>query len=217
MLSVQSFVNSPVPSNCYVLFDKDTSNDCINVDPGSKEETDLFTYLEEERLMPRYIILTHEHFDHCWGVNQLVEKYHIPILCSQLCSEAIKNEKWNFSVFYDNKEAFTIKSETISVESLNYVLVFNREEICFFITPGHTDASMCILTKKYLFTGDALIKDEKTVTKLPTGSLIKLKDSKKLFGTMQGKGYKVLPGHGDSFMLYGYNLNNFFEGIRNDQ
>ena len=124
MFEVHSFVNSPVTSNCYVLFGQTASNECIIVDPGSKDEKELLDYLWKEKLEPKYIILTHEHFDHCWGVNQLVEKYSLPIVCSELCADAIKYEKRNCSVFYDNMEAFTIKTETISVESINNTLFF---------------------------------------------------------------------------------------------
>ena len=59
MLEVHSFVNSPVTSNCYVLFDKSVSNECIIVDPGSKDEKELFDYLKKEKLEPKFIIHTH--------------------------------------------------------------------------------------------------------------------------------------------------------------
>lgn len=170
MLSIHTIVNKPVPSNCFVLYDKAVGRECIVVDPGSKSDDNLFDFLEEEGFVPQYIVLTHEHFDHCWGVNEFVEKYRVPIVCSELCADYIKYEKKNCSVFYDNNERFVINSPTISVESLNYVLPFAGTELHFFATPGHTDASVCFTVCKYLFTGDTLIKDLRTVTKLPTGS-----------------------------------------------
>ena len=201
MLEVRSFVNTPVTSNCYVLFDKGNGKDCIIIDPGSRDEQELFAYLSEEGLTPRFIILTHEHFDHCWGVNQLVDRYHIPVVCSQLCSEAIKYEKRNCSVFYDNKDAFVINRETISTESIDNVLKFGHHEIEFYHTPGHTDASISFVVEGFLFTGDTLIKGEKTVTKLPTGSIIKFEASMKLFKEMKNCGYVVYPGHEACFSL----------------
>ena len=118
MLSVHRLVNTPVTSNCHVLYDKDVSNDCVIIDPGSKSEKALFDFLKQEELIPKYIILTHEHFDHCWGVNALVAMYGVPVVCSQLCSEAIKYEKRNCSIFYDFFERLTITSVTISTESI---------------------------------------------------------------------------------------------------
>lgn len=211
MMTVRSFVNAPVTSNCYVLFDKDLGEDCIIIDPGSRSENELVAYLTEEGLTPRHIILTHEHFDHCWGVNQLVDLYHVPIVCSRLCAEAIQDEKRNCSLFYGNGEGFRIDSGTFSTESLGNALPFGRNEIRFFKTPGHTEASISLVVGQYLFTGDTLIKEERTVTKLPTGSSIKLRDSLSLYAKMQGKGYRVLPGHGEEFDLDGYNLNKCFK------
>lgn len=215
MLTVQSFVNSPVTSNCYVLFDRDFGNECIIVDPGSRSEKELIDYLVGESLIPKYIILTHEHFDHCWGVNELVELYQIPIICSELCAEAIKHEKQNCSVFYDNKDCFTINSEALSIESKNSVLFFYGYKIQFYSTFGHTDASVSFVVDKCLFTGDTLIKDEKTVTKLPTGSVEKLKGSLSIYSSFLGKNFKVFPGHGECFLLNEYELNKSWKGTNN--
>lgn len=212
MLTIHQFINCPVPSNCFVLYNKAVGRECIVVDPGSKSDVELSAFLEEEGLVPQYIILTHEHFDHCWGVNELVRKYQIPIVCSALCAECLPLEKRNCSVFYDYNERFVITSKTISVESLNNVLPFGGNEIRFFMTPGHTNASVCFTIEQNLFTGDTLIKDLRTVTKLPTGSVAKLQESIGLFKNMQGKEYMVYPGHGDLFKLDGYDLELMIKG-----
>ena len=207
MLTVKRFVNTPVTSNCYLLFDKEAGDDCIVVDPGSRKEDELIEFLSQEDLTPKYIILTHEHFDHCWSVNQIVSRFHIPIICSELCEEAIRYEKRNCSVFYDNKAAFVINSQTMSVESIGMKLTFAGDEVHFFKTPGHTEAGISFVVGSYLFTGDTLIKDDRTVTKLPTGSKERLKESMRLYAQMKGKGLTVCPGHGEEFELDGYDLN----------
>ena len=189
-----------------MVYDKAVSNECIIIDPGTKDNKELVVYISQQELSPAYIILTHEHFDHCWGVNELVQRFHIPIICTQLCAETVKDAKRNCSVFYDNTEAFVIDSDTISVEKLNFMLPFGNEELKFFVTPGHTDASISFTIGSCLFTGDTLIKDMRTVTKLPTGSIAKLKDTFETYRRLQGKKYKVCAGHGESFLLDGYDL-----------
>jgi glyoxylase-like metal-dependent hydrolase (beta-lactamase superfamily II) len=206
MFIVHQIINHPVPSNCFVLFDKAVGCECVVVDPGSKSDDELFVFFEEEGLVPKYIVLTHEHFDHCWGVNDLVEKYHIPIVCSALCAECIKYEKRNCSVFYDNNESFVITGEAITVESLNYLLPFAGTALRFIPTPGHTNASVCFTVGQNLFTGDTLIKDLRTVTKLPTGSAAKLKDTLDVLAELKGNGLTVCAGHGESFPLDDYKL-----------
>lgn len=204
MLVVKRIVNTPVPSNCFVVYDKSQSTKCIIVDPGTKDNKELVAFVSQHELSPVHIILTHEHFDHCWGVNDLLLRYHVPVICSALCGECIKYEKRNCSVFYDNSEAFVINSKTISVESLNYMLPYGNDEIKFYKTPGHSDASISFIINNYLFTGDTLINNTKIVTKLPTGSLDKLRKSMSLYSALKRDEYTVFPGHGDIFYLSDY-------------
>lgn len=212
MLVVKRIINTPVPSNCFVVYDKSENTNCIIVDPGTKDNEELIAYISEQELSPVYIILTHEHFDHCWGVNSFVKRYDVPILCSERCIECIKYDKKNCSVFYDINERFTIDSKSISVESLDYVLPFAGTRLQFFNTPGHSEASVCFTIGRHLFAGDTLIKDLRTVTKLPTGSVVKLRKTIDFLKQMQGKGYVVCPGHGEIFELDGYNLELMEEG-----
>lgn len=65
MFEVHSIVHTPVSFNCYVLFDKVVGNECVIVDLGSKDENELFDYPGKQRPVPMFIILSHEHFDHC--------------------------------------------------------------------------------------------------------------------------------------------------------
>ena len=205
MLSVKTYVNNPVASNCYVLFDKGKGKECIIVDPGSKYVESLFESLEAQVLIPKFIILTHEHFDHCWSVNAIVERFHIPIICSKLCAEAIGNEKKNCSVFFDNQTAFRINTATICSDECS-PFDYLGDKIVFYNTPGHTEAGISFTIGQYLFTGDTLIKDLRTVTKLPTGSRSRLLESLHLYSLLQGHAYHVCPGHGDLFLLDEYDL-----------
>ncbi len=206
-MQIKKFINDPVPSNSYVLFDKTKSSDCIVVDPGSKDISPLLSFLEENQLTVKYVILTHEHFDHCWGTDAIVEKYHSPIIFTKLCAECIREESRNCSAYYDSEEGFIIQHESISIEDLNYQLPFAGAILSFFRTPGHTDASMSFTMGRCLFTGDALIKDKRTYTKLPTGSIEGVKQSFRSIRLLQGKGYVIYPGHGEPFELDSYDLN----------
>ena len=204
---VKRFVNNPVPSNCYVVSLSEFDGDSVIIDPGSIDNNELLSFLTSRRLTPKYIILTHEHFDHAWGVNELVEKYSVPVVCSELCSQNIKDEWLNCFAQYDDNTQFVIKSKTISIESLQYKCSLIGGLFSFLKTPGHTDASMCVIAEKYLFTGDTLIHNLKTVTKLPTGDWGKLRDSIMMLREMKGMGRTVCPGHGEMFEFDKYDLN----------
>lgn len=204
---IHQIINQPIPSNCFVLSDYEFGNDCIIVDPGSLNNDTLLDYIQKNNLRPSNIILTHEHFDHCMGVNGIVDMFNTPIICSELCSKNIKDEKLNNSLFYDGITPFSVKGDIICTEEFDDVLSFARKDIHFYYTPGHTDASICFTIKGFLFTGDTLIKDMKTVTKLRSGSKEKLQDSLAQFALLKGNGYIVYPGHGETFDLDDYDLN----------
>ena len=91
--------NEPVNSNCFILFDKVVGLRCVVVDPGSENCAVIDMVLEKNKLIPEYIILTHEHFDHIWGCNYLVNKYSTRIICSKQCAFAIRDAKRNHSLF----------------------------------------------------------------------------------------------------------------------
>lgn len=206
MLEVHSFVNSPVTSNCYVLFDRTISDECIIVDPGSKDEKELFDYLGNEGLTPKYIILTHEHFDHCWGVNQLRNEFPtVKLVCTSSCSTAIQNRKKNYSIFYQ-QPGFDVEAADMDLESLGWSLDWYGYKLVFHPAQGHTVSGVMFTIANYIFTGDELIKGIKTVTKLKTGSKERLKDSMMVLEGMMGNDYVVCPGHGDIFSLDDHNL-----------
>lgn len=205
-LEVVQIVNEPVASNCFLLFDREVDNDCLVVDPGCENPDTLERKLLELDLFPKFIVLTHEHFDHVWGCNALIQKYHSKIICSAVCSEAIQDAKKNHSVFY-NQRGLVLPAADICIEDINFQWEWHNLDLLFFITEGHTNAGICFVVGNYLFTGDTLIKGIRTVTKLYCGSKEKLVVSIEKIKTMQGKGLRVCPGHGDEFDLDTYDLN----------
>ena len=76
--------------------------------------------------MPEYIFLTHEHFDHIWGVNLLKEIYNSHLICSLTCSQKIVNKKKNMSIFY-NQVGF----EIYPVDIIWYLQVGRQHQLQF--------------------------------------------------------------------------------------
>lgn len=206
MLTIHQIINNPVPSNCFVLYDKAVGRDCIVVDPGSENNSQLYQYLEKEQLIPEFIVLTHEHFDHCWSVNELRDTFPmVKLVCSRICSDAIQSGKKNYSVFHQ-QPGFEIKPAEIILDDMDWQLAWNGKEIKFYPAQGHSAAGIIFFIDNYVFTGDTLIKDIKTVTKLKTASKEKLKETLFMLEAEKGKGLVVCPGHGEMFELDGYDL-----------
>lgn len=202
MLEIKRFVNSPVSSNTYLISNENTYS-CIVIDPGSKEEPELMEYINEKGLSVDYILLTHEHFDHCWGVNGLIDKTEAKVVCTQNCKDKVLQPSNYFNKFYFNsEEEYSVKRVDIVVEDLEYVLDWNGINIGFIETQGHSPGGMCINIDNALFTGDTLLLNTKPVLMKRLGSSkVDFQASIfKLFSTYSE--YTIVyPGHGDSFCL----------------
>ena len=198
---IHQVFNSPVSSNCYVLHLPE-SQECLIIDPGSVDNKDLNIYLTQFKLIPTYIILTHHHFDHIWGVNDLMYRYRPQVISSRACSERIVDAKLNLSAYYSENE-FVLAPSDILVEEINYTFAWQGHVFAFIATTGHSESCISILVGNCLITGDALIKNTKTVTKLPGGNKSNLKATFHKFEELLliNKYLTVYPGHGEIFDL----------------
>ena len=105
----------------------------------------------------------------------------------------------NLSIYYDQVGFNSCKSDILT-EDINDKLIWNDHLLEFINTPGHTEGSICVFTENILFTGDTLIKNKATVTKLPGGSKEKLSFSINMLITRFAETKPlVFPGHGNSF------------------
>ena len=203
MIEITAFRNSPVNSNCFVVQSTNT-NKCIIIDPGSEDSSIIINFITNKDLTPDYIVLTHEHFDHIWGINHLKKEYPIQVICSIECAKNIADPKKNMSIFYD-QVGFNVQPADIILKESHNCFFWNNTELNFFSTPGHTKGSICLYFKNYLFTGDTLIKGLKTVTKLPGGSITELNKSLNFISkTFKLSNPMVYPGHNDCFFLNDY-------------
>lgn len=203
-MHVERIPNTPVTSNCFVLHEPNSS-ECLIIDPGSDDNSTLLDYIKQLELSPKTIILTHEHFDHIWGVVGLTDIFTFELICSQVCANAIVNPKKNLSLFHD-QVGFSVLNKVTSCEKLNNEFSWNGEQFKFIQTPGHSEGSISIQLDEMLFCGDLLIQDEKTVTKLPGGSMEKLRSSQSILKSRFCAETVVYSGHGDSFLFGDYFL-----------
>ena len=63
--------------NCYVLAHR-AGTDAIIVDPGQRAMGPLRRILEENRLTPAAVLLTHGHVDHIWSAQKVADMYGCP-------------------------------------------------------------------------------------------------------------------------------------------
>ena len=158
MLKVERFVNELMTSNCYVVYDEDTKR-CVVIDPGSEKSRREIQFIEEKGLALDYIIITHEHTDHNWGVNALREHFaDSKLICSEECSKHVKKaNRAYFLLYYDDPDyRYEIATADCFIRNGELIEWFGHQ-IKFVFTPGHSFGSVCIDIDRILFTGDTIM------------------------------------------------------------
>lgn len=80
MLTVKTFVFSPVQENTYVLSDEKDA--CCIIDPGcyfGNERRELQEYIEQQGLTPKMLVNTHCHLDHVFGNKFVYDTWGLPL------------------------------------------------------------------------------------------------------------------------------------------
>lgn len=204
MLKVERFINELMTSNCYLVVDE-VSGRCICIDPASERSLREMEYIETHKLTLDYIILTHEHTDHTWGCNALVEKFGAKVVCSERCKHNLANEfQAYFLLYYDNPDYhYTVCNVDMTIEKLGDLLEWSGYIVNFIHTPGHSMGSISILIDGVLFTGDTIMQSKPYINKR-NGSKEKFCESIDMILKTFPADTLIYPGHGDPFLLKEY-------------
>lgn len=154
-------VNSLFSSCTYVLDGGRWLVDCGDVEP-------VLQSLGESPL--RGVLLTHGHFDHIYGLNDLCDS--VPdarVYCSEWAREQLLDAKLNLSFYHETPFVFEYPERIVVVNDGDTVDLGNGQKVTAVATPGHTPGCITWMTEDVLFTGDAYIPGVKVVTNLPYG------------------------------------------------
>ena len=204
MLKIERFVNELMSSNCYLVVDE-ASKHCICIDPGSEKSIREIEYIETNKLRLDYIILTHEHTDHTWGCNSLVERFGAKVICSEVCKQNLTKEfQAYFLLYYNNPDYhYSVCKVDATTEELGDKLEWEKNTVKFVYTPGHSMWSICLLIDRKLFTGDTIMLSKPYINKR-NGSKEKFVESVSMVIDSFPADTLIYPGHGDPFLLKVY-------------
>ena len=184
-MKISVFQLGQLGANCYIVADENTKS-CAVVDPGG-QGAELAQWLQQQGLTPKYVLLTHGHFDHVGGVKQLVAACPgLPVYLhpndTKLTPDLCQGLWW--SDFYEDGDELQMDAITFRV----------------LHTPGHTPGSVCLQAGDVLLTGDTLFAGSCGRTDFPGGSWDQLMESFARLAMLPGD-YSVLSGHGDGTRL----------------
>ena len=184
-----NFKSDQIYANTYCFID---DTDALLIDAVQSDE--LVDFLLERKVKRIEILLTHGHG-----------------------KDILKNPRKNLSAMAnyinfmrEKSEDQTEKVDTISCIEVKCDQVLNNGEIYkwknlefeVYYTPGHSKDSVCYMfEKKYLFSGDTLMKQVEPILRFPGGSEQEYICITKPMLRSFSKSVIVFPGHGESFKI----------------
>lgn len=198
MIKVKDFVFNPIQVNSYVIYAE--NKDCFIVDPGCNSESEfqkLFSFIEENELKPKGIIITHFHFDHVMGCAGVVRKYNLSIsghadykLLFKHMDVKMQAQLFNFDFEMPPLPKHELKHDDEILLGNNVIKIIH--------VPGHSPCGIALYSEadKFVIVGDILFEGSIGRTDLYMG------DTGLLIGGIQKKLFclddetKVYSGHG---------------------
>jgi hydroxyacylglutathione hydrolase len=208
--------------NCYVLAPR-AGADAIVVDPGQRAMGTLRRILDENRLTPAAVLLTHGHIDHIWSAQKVGDTFGCPVFIHPEDRFMLSDPIHGFgprlgqlalgALFKEPKQVVELDRDGDKIELGGITVTVDH-------TPGHTRGSVVFRVDRagtqdpLAFTGDTLFKQTVGRTDLHGGS------GRDLLNSIVGKllvlddDTLVLPGHGESTTIgLERRTNPFLEGL----
>jgi hydroxyacylglutathione hydrolase len=172
-IRIERLVLSPYETNCYILVCQKTRDSLVVDAPADANR--IIDALQGTR--PRYILLTHDHYDHTGTLVSLRSRLKVPLAAHPADAADLKTPP----------EIVLKDDDTLTLGNL---------KIAALHTPGHTPGSLCFKTGKYLIAGDTIFPGG-------PGKTWSSGDFKKIIASITGKiltlpdDTEIYPGHGD--------------------
>ncbi len=173
-ISIEKLTLGPYETNTYIIICQRTKESLVIDAPAKASE--IINRLGGTK--PRYILLTHDHYDHTGVLVSLRARLKVP-LATHLESSFQLNTP---------PEILLKDGDSLSLGNLKIQVLH---------TPGHTPGSLCFKIGKYLFAGDTIFPGGPGRTETP-------EDFQQILASIKKKIFRlpddtmIFPGHGDS-------------------
>lgn len=189
---IAAFPSGPFYTNAYVLACPETRQAAI-IDPAPESADKIIRHINSKSLEPKYILLTHSHWDHIADVAALKGHYKIPVyIHSEDAQNLISPGSDGLPCWIDippvQPDVLLQDGDKIVLGNLNLHVIH---------TPGHTPGGVCYYCPelKILISGDTLFQGTIGNLSFPTARANLMWDSLKRLA-MLPKETVVYPGHG---------------------
>lgn len=170
MFYVKAFVFSPIQENTYILYNE--TGAAILIDPGCyflHERDDLAAFVAQSKLQPEWLLNTHGHLDHIFGIKWAAEQFglqpHIhPLEQPVLEMAAASGLMWNLP-FAQYSGAYSWLQEGQEIK-------LGADMLQVLFAPGHSPGHVCFYCQAqgFVIGGDVLFRESIGRTDLPGGN-----------------------------------------------
>jgi len=188
--------------NTYILHDEN-NKECIIMDPGGSFKK-IDQIISKYDLVPKYILLTHGHFDHIGAVSKIKEKYEAKVAIHKDDAVMLVDAKKNLSAFLNNTQVECDAADILFDEEIIDLVGIKVQTIH---TPGHSPGGCVFLAGGAAFTGDTLFNMSIGRADFYGCDEKRLKESLKKIKKIIPREYKIFPGHGVE-SEFGYECDN---------
>ena len=188
--------------NTYFIINGDSA---AVVDPGT--DADRIIGKADGKTI-KYVLLTHCHYDHIDGLEELLRKTGAKLAVTAECEKNLANPDVNLSEQGLGRKIAIENADIITDEEKGFD--FDGVKINVIKTPGHTSCGTCYYFDNILLSGDTLFFRNVGRWDLPTG------DREVLTESIKNKIYTlpddtaVYPGHGNNTSVGYEKKYNFF-------
>jgi len=196
-MKIDRLILGAFETNCYILRKSEKAKDCVVMDTGL-EAGKLIDFLQEHKLNPIAVVLTHGHIDHIAGVAELRKNYpKIKVYIHKLDAEMLRETASNVSARIGRQPS------TLDIIGTDFIIekasIIKQAGIKLQVlhTPGHTPGGICLYSKGegIVFTDDTLFANGVGRTDLGGNMEQLVKSIKEKLFTLPDE-TAVYPGHG---------------------
>ena len=194
-IEVHTIVNEILQSCTYILT-KEGEEGAYIIDCG--DSAPILSYLEHNNKSLKGVFLTHSHYDHIYGLNEIIEKYpDLDVCASEKSFLGLGDPDLNMSYLYTDEDfvvKFSKEHSFVVGEKKNIDIL--GETMSCMATPGHDVDCVSYQIDNMLFTGDSYNPNLPVFTKWRNSDAdLAIKNEAMLSRLIVEKALSVYPGH----------------------
>lgn len=160
---IHRIVNSVFTSNTYILTSEGKS--AFLIDIGDVQPVK--ELLDNDGKVVKAVFLTHTHYDHIYGIRELIKAYPDCIIyTSSFGKEALGSDKLNFSRYHNDPIVWTENNISVLGEG-DKIEITTGNVLEVLETPGHDKSCLTYKLGNDVFSGDSYIPGVKVIASFP--------------------------------------------------